>query len=96
MTTDSFIALFLSALIVILINLFINRDKTYLVFVKDINQNKIFKVIVKALNKKKVYEVVSRDFMKKNIPFIIGDITNTIYLDNNSIICTDIFISIKK
>lgn len=95
MITPENIIIFLSIIITILINLFINRDKTYLVFVKDINKNKIFKVVVKASNKKKVYEVVSRDFMKKNIPFIIGDITNTIYLDDNSVICTDIFLSIK-
>ncbi len=72
-----------------------NRDRTYIVFVKDVNNNKIFKVIVKALNKKKAYEVVSKDFMEKKIPFVIGDVSNTIYLDNNSVICTDIFISIK-
>lgn len=96
MTTDSFIALFLSALIVVLINLFIHRDKTYIVFVKNVDNNKVFKVIVKALNKKKAYEVVSKYFMEGKIPFVIGDLTNTIYLDNNSVICTDIFISIKK
>lgn len=95
MTTDSFIALFLSALIVVLINLFMHRDKTYIVFVKNVDNNKVFKVIVKALNKKKAYEVVSKYFMENKIPFIIGDLTNTTYLDNNSVICTDIFISIK-
>ncbi len=95
MTTNSFIALFLSALIFVLINLFIRRNKTYIVFVKDVNNNKVFKVIVKTLNKKKAYEVVSKDFMEKKIPFVITDVTNTIYLDNNTVICTDIFISIK-
>lgn len=95
MTTDNILILFLSVLIIMLINLFIHRDKTYIVFVKDVNNNKIFKVIVKALNKKKAYEVVSKYFMVKRIPFVIGDLTNTIYLDNNSVICTDIYISIK-
>lgn len=95
MTFNDFLLIFCTILIVVLINLFIHRDKTYIVFVKNVDNNKIFKVMVKALNKRKAYEVVSKYFMEKKIPFVIGDLTNTIYLDNNSVICTDIFISIK-
>ena len=95
MTTDGFIIIFLFILLVILINLFTSRDRTYAVYLKDIQNNVIFTVIVKSLTKRKAYETVSKYLIKRELPFIIGDITNTIYLDNNNVICTNIYINKK-
>lgn len=95
MTTNSIIIIFLIILIVILINLFINRDKTYIVFLKNIETGVNFTVVVKSLNKRKAYETVSKYLIEEGEALIITDATNTNILDNNSIICSNIYINKK-
>lgn len=95
MTFNDFLIIFLTVIIGILINLFINRDRTYVVFLKDIENNLNSTLVVKALSKRKAYEVVSKYLIKQKLSFIISDITNTVIFDNNDVICSNIYI-IKK
>ena len=90
MTFDDFILIFTTIALIVLVNLFMHRDKTYAVFLKDIQNNVIFTLVVKSLTKRKAYETVSKYLIEEGIPFIIGDITNTIYLNNNNVICSNI------
>ena len=89
------IIIFLIVILGILFNLFILRDRTYAVYLKDVQSNVIFTVIVKSLSKRKAYETVSKYLIKREMPFIIGDITNTVYLNNNNVICSNIYINKK-
>ena len=95
MTFNDFLIIFLTVIIGILINLFINRDRTYVVFLKDIENNLNSTLVVKALSKRKAYDVVSKYLIKQKLSFIISDITNTVIFDNNDVICSNIYI-IKK
>lgn len=95
MTLNDFLIIFLTVIIGILINLFINRDRTYVVFLKDIENDLNSTLVVKALSKRKAYEVVSKYLIKQKLSFIISDITNTVIFDNNDVICSNIYI-IKK
>lgn len=90
MTIENYIIILSIILIGILVNILVNRDKTYLVLLKDVKTNLNFTLIAKSLSKRKVYELVSKYLMKKGLPFVIIDITNTAVLDNNSIICLNI------
>ena len=90
MTFNDFLIIFLTVIIGILINLFINRDRTYLVLLKDVKTNVNFSLVAKALSKRKAYEIVSKYLMQQGLPFVIIDITNTVILNNNSIICLNI------
>ena len=89
------VIIFLIAIIGVLLNLFVNRDITYAVYLKDIQSNVIFTLIVKTSSKRKAYETVSKYLIKREMPFIIGDITNTVYLNNNNVICSNIYINKK-
>ena len=95
MTINDFIIILLSILIVILINILLNRCKTYRVFVKNIETGVIFTLIVKSLSKRKVYETVSEYLIKEGIPYVINNIANTAFIDNNSILCSNIYINKK-
>ena len=90
MTFNDFLLILLSIIIVVLVNLFIRRDRTYLVLLKDVKTNLNFSLVAKALSKRKTYEIVSKYLIQQGLPFIIIDITNTVILDNNSIICLNI------
>lgn len=95
MTTNGVIIIFLSVIIGVLINLFTHRDKTYVVFLKNIETGVNFTVVVKSLSKRKVYETVSKYLIEEGEALIITDATNTNILDNNSIVCSNIYINKK-
>lgn len=91
----NYIIIFFIILICILGYAVSNRDKTYIVFLKNIETGVNFTVVVKSLSERKAYETVSKYLIEEGEALIITDATNTNILDNNSIVCSNIYINKK-